>query len=99
MRKNVMPIAMNIFDFDVEPITDLKKLWLEKKPLMFDQDHCSKMNEHRYYKELATQDWDTFRDLKRVFDSSFTKQDGELTGRQIYSFHNTLMIDSDEDKV
>jgi hypothetical protein len=64
MRKNVIPIAFHLLDESYPELFELAKI---KGHLIFDQDHCAKMHEHASYKRLAENEWDTFRDLHRVF--------------------------------
>jgi len=92
-----MPIAYKIFDEQNSP--ELGEMFGDEstKPLFFDQEHCSKMKDHPEYEKLAVNDWDTYRDLDKIFASDFTKD--EATDEQIYSYQNTLMIDSDSNKV
>jgi len=95
MRKNInMPITHM---FDRHSVLKWVSENKEKRPLIFDQDHNAKACEDRAYKRLAENDWDTFRDLRRVFESPFAHHDE--SNKQKYYYQNTLMIDSDSRKV
>ena len=50
------------------------------------------MKDHPYYTEIKTENYDRYRDLNEVFKSKVCTENE-------FSFHNTLMIDSDSDKV
>ena len=73
MRKNIyMPITQI---FDRHSYLKSVSTHRDKKPLIFDQDYNAKACESKAYKRLAEVDWDTFRDLKRVFESPFVRDD------------------------
>ena len=57
------------------------------QPYIFGQECNAKATEDPAYMRLAKNEWDTFRDLSRVFE------------RCDFNYDNTLMIDSDSYKV
>ena len=50
------------------------------------------MRHSKYYSELIEEPYDTFRDLQRVFDDQFCRDNG-------FDASNTLLIDSESKKV
>jgi len=50
------------------------------------------MKDHPYYTEIKKEPYDRYRDLNEVFKQKICQDNG-------FSFHNTLIIDSDSDKV
>ena len=50
------------------------------------------MKYSKYYQELAENDWDTYRDLQKVFESN-------LFALKKFDSKNTLLIDSESEKV
>jgi hypothetical protein len=50
------------------------------------------MIDHKYYTNIKTDPWDTYRDLEKVFANDFCKKNN-------FNVSNTLLIDSDERKV
>ena len=50
------------------------------------------MKDHPYYTEIKKESYDRYRDLNEVFKSEICIKAG-------FSFNNTLLIDSDSDKV
>ena len=102
MRKNVLPILYRVYDKSNndgglgEQLEELAKVE-RTAPLVFDNQHCASMYDHKYYRELADNKWDTFRALERVFSSEYCKH--KTTGKQLYAYHNTVLIDSEARKV
>jgi hypothetical protein len=90
MRKNVVPILYKVLDENTLLGYDLSDL--RDKVGIFDQSHCSVMVEHKYYKELAEDKWNTYRDVEKVFSSDYCQEHG-------LDASNSLLIDSDSRKV
>jgi hypothetical protein len=94
-RKNAWPIVYKVFD--KRNSSKLAHLFKNDRIMFFDQTHCGVMIEDKVYKKLAENDWDFYKDLRRVFDSDFNKD--EETDEQLNSFANTLLVESDSAKV
>lgn len=88
MSKNIQPVLYNLLggglaDNEMQPILDGSHI--------FDQDFCPKMYDHPYYKSLADDTYDRYRNLHLVW------QHDSMLGK--YGQANTLLIDSDDKKV
>lgn len=57
----------------------------DKNPLVVDQDYNAKASEDKAYQKVKKNDGDTFRDLKRVFESPHVLDD--QTNKQLYNHH------------
>jgi hypothetical protein len=84
MLKNIVPVMYELLTDDLMPLLS--------KFNVFDQSFCPLMKDHPYYTEIKTDTYDRYRDLHEVFKS-------EICTKKGFSFHNTLLIDSDSDKV
>ena len=81
----------SMFKRNAEPILDHLLTHLGKNSsdvFIFDSEFCSPMLAHPKYKMIKQNDWDTYRDLEKVF-----KEFND------FSRAETLIIDSDSDKV
>jgi len=59
---------------------------------IFHQQHCSEMIKHDKMKKLVENFWDTYRDLKKVWDTDFCRENG-------FDAENTLIVDCELPKV
>ena len=84
MRKNITPILLELLQGDLADIRE--------NILIFDREFNTEMIQSNYYKKLAVNSWDTYRDLQKVFDSQICQMVG-------FGQENTLMIDSESEKV
>ena len=87
MQNNLNPIIFAILDD-----TFGKRTFGDKVIGTFDQAFCSKMEKDQQYSKLKQDDWDTYRDLEKVFADKFCKDNN-------FNIVNTVLIDSDERKV
>jgi hypothetical protein len=86
MRANITPVLLEVCS------SKPKLEQIKSKIGIFDREHCSFMNDHKYYKELVEEKWDTYRDLNKIFADPFCKSNG-------FDAHNTLLVDSSNEKV
>ena len=84
MLKNIVPVMYEILTEDLMPCLN--------KFNVFDQSFSPLMKDHPYYTDIKTETYDRYRDLNEVFKSEMCIKNG-------FSFNNTLLIDSDSDKV
>lgn len=61
--------------------------------MVFDQDYSPQMKNHPYYQDIMKDQFDTYRDLERVWGSDLFKDDPKFRAS------NTLLIDSEDVKV
>lgn len=81
MTKNAQPILDEILPAEL----------LATMPL-FDQSHCTEMATDKELSHLIEDEWDNYRDLEKVFKSSFCK-------KHKFDFSNTLVVDSEAKKL
>ena len=85
MRKTITPVMHELLQGEVLE-------GLKTQIGIFDREYCTQMRHFKYYSEISDEPYDTFRDLQKVFDDKFCKDNG-------FNASNTLLIDSDSKKV
>ena len=86
MEKNLIKILYEILD-KKHGLTDLRK-----KVGPFDREFCSKMIDNQVLTQIKAHNFDTYRDLDKVFAHDLCKKHN-------FNLANTLLIDSDNRKI